>query len=143
MHFKTFYRTVLLLPMVVWLLYLFLGSGGPASILPFLPWPVAAEYTFLTACSVIYMGRLDSVEQVRKFVWRLPLLFTAVTLFFLYFYPCGIQCSHLSLSSYLELTIPFSVFVVFIGYAYCLIADLVFAALKKCGLIALGSCFSS
>ena len=143
MHFKTYYRVVVLLPIGVLLLRLFFGSSGIASILNFPLWPLLAEYAVFAACSFIYMGRLDSVENVRIFIWRLPLLFTAGSLLGLYIYQFWNQGRHISMSAYLDITIPLAVFVVFIGYAYCLIADLVFAALKKCGLISLGSRFSS
>ena len=139
MHSKTFFRVALLLPLAVPLLALFYGDGRIAAILTISLWAVGVEYVLFSVFSFIYIGRLESLERVKRYLWLAPVCFSPVSVIGWYVRAFWERRSNPDLVVSLDAIPLLVVFGLVVGYGYCVMTALIFEGVKKCGLISLES----
>ena len=135
MYFKTFYRIALLLPILMPLILILVGRGSIAAALIISFWAMGVEYILFAVLSFFYIGYLDSVESVRKFIWMTPLLFIIISIIGWYIHQFWNKRSNPDLIISVDAILPIIVFGLVIGYGYWLIAEIFYRILKGCGLI--------
>ena len=132
----TYFRLTLLFPIVLplliylvdsksWLfgvLFFSLAFGGPA-------------YIIFAILMFIWFGKLSTSTELRKLTLKGPILFIPIqaTTWIVYFY-YG-KLSNPELTGGWSMLLPFAVYILILGYAYVLIADIGYSLFNKLGLI--------
>ena len=139
MHSKTFFRVALLLPLAVPLLALFYGDGRIAAILTISLWAVGVEYVLFAIFPCVHIGRLESFERVKGYLWLAPVYFIPVSIIGWYVRAFWDRRSNPDLIVSLDAIPLLVVFGLVVCYGYCVITGLIFEGVKKCGLISFES----
>ena len=89
--------------------------------------------------SCVHIGRLESLERVKRYLWLVPGYFIPVSIIGWYVRAFWDRRSNPDLMVSLDAIPLLVVFGLVVGYGYCVMTALIFEGVKKCGLISFES----
>ena len=139
MHFKSFYRITLVLPIVVPLsFYLLSYAFGMSKISRLLLMSLVfggVQYLFFAALMFYFIGRFESLKKIKKLFWCSPFIYivfgTVGWHLAFYAWKYSKPMYSFSVDDAVGPFFFFSIFGLLFGYIYCLIIEFVFQVFKK------------
>lgn len=134
MHFKTFYRLSLALPIIAPFSIMITGPNMITSWLALSLMFSGVEYLFFAAIAFYLIGRISSEIQLKRLYWLSPFIFVAIAVPSAYIQFLIEKMTNPDLKSG-GLFILVAIFGILFGYGYCFVVEIIYQIFIRLGWI--------